>query len=178
MASAVALGTLGDRSAVPALIEVLRDEVADVRMQSVTALAELGDNSAIPALVEALRDEDEGFYERPSIRICAAEVLAEFGDAAITELLKAVISFPNSSYVVQALRCVCSSPNEKKLAATKEKLKEYSAFEWNRRGFELATQGNYQEAIACFQKAIEIDPEWEEPRKTKMECSTSINKGS
>lgn len=55
------LGKIGDRSAVPALIEALqRDESEDVRWSAAWALGELGDKAAIPALEEASeKDESE-----------------------------------------------------------------------------------------------------------------------
>lgn len=53
------LGQLGDRSAVPALIEALQtDENEDVRWSAAWALGELGDEAAILAL-EAASEGDE-----------------------------------------------------------------------------------------------------------------------
>ena len=52
------LGQLGDRAAVPALIEALQDESEDVRWSAAWALGELGDEAAIPAL-EAASQNDE-----------------------------------------------------------------------------------------------------------------------
>ncbi|MGD2091546.1 MAG: M56 family metallopeptidase [Candidatus Aminicenantes bacterium] len=56
--AANALGKLGDRRVVPALIETLRDENAVVREHAASALRDLGERRAVPALIEALADED------------------------------------------------------------------------------------------------------------------------
>jgi len=67
--------------------------------------------------------------------------------------------------VVVALRWVCSQPDEAKLSQTKDILKAYSAFELNKRGSELTARGEYWEAMDCFKKAVEIDPDWDVPKK-------------
>lgn len=60
------LGRLGDRSAVPALIEALQtDENEDVRWSAAWALGELGDEAAISALTAASEgDESEDVRSR------------------------------------------------------------------------------------------------------------------
>ena len=59
------LGQLGDRSAVPALLEALQDENEDVRWAAAWALGELGDKAAIPALtVASEKDESEDVRSR------------------------------------------------------------------------------------------------------------------
>jgi HEAT repeat protein len=59
-ASAVALGQIGSRDAVPALVEALSDERApsDVRRESARALGLIGDPSAVPALRAVLTAQD------------------------------------------------------------------------------------------------------------------------
>jgi len=52
------LGHLGDRLAVPALIEALQDENEDVRWSAAWALGKLGDEAAIPALEEASEGDE------------------------------------------------------------------------------------------------------------------------
>lgn len=60
------LGQMGDRSAIPALIEALQnDENEDVRWSAAWALGKLGDKAAIPALEEASEnDESEDVRNR------------------------------------------------------------------------------------------------------------------
>jgi len=43
--------------------------------------------------------------------------------------------------------------------AVEEGLKEKEVAKWNNRGIELEDEGKYEEAIWCFDKALEIDPE-------------------
>jgi len=65
------LGQLGDKSAVPALIETLQDENEDVRWSAAWALGELGDKSAIPALtVVSEEDESEDVRSRAWEALC------------------------------------------------------------------------------------------------------------
>jgi HEAT repeat protein len=61
-ASALALGTIRDKSAVPALIETLKDKNEDWKVRDAAAGVlgcEIGDKRAIPALIEALKDESK-----------------------------------------------------------------------------------------------------------------------
>ncbi len=150
--AAEALGELGDSAAIPALIEALKDEDAELRAQAAVALGEIGDRKAVPALIEALKDDEVRFVGSPTVQENAAEALVRLtGKQTITKLLEALGLFPEShkAYVVRTLRMVCSQPD-------KEKLGEYSALEWNKRGLELTTQASYQEAEPLFQRALSI----------------------
>jgi len=71
--AAAKLGKLGDRAAVPALIENLKTRTAHIRASCARALGDLGDPAAIPALIEALHDQD------PSVSYTAADALAQIG---------------------------------------------------------------------------------------------------
>jgi len=55
---ATMLARRGDESAMPALLEALRDEDKSVRLAAVPATARLGGSNAIPALLEFLQTED------------------------------------------------------------------------------------------------------------------------
>ncbi len=56
--AALQLGKIGDKSAVPSLIRVLKDKKDSVlKKEAAEALARIGDRRAIPALVEALKDQ-------------------------------------------------------------------------------------------------------------------------
>jgi len=50
---------LGDRSALPALIQALKDEYQSVRSSAAEALGQLGDKSALLALKAALASEKD-----------------------------------------------------------------------------------------------------------------------
>ena len=39
-----------------------------------------------------------------------------------------------------------------------------------RKGIENLESGNKEEAIKCFEKAISIDPDWQEPRENLKRC--------
>jgi HEAT repeat protein len=63
-----ALGRIGDRRAVPALIQVLRkDSTGGVRAQAATMLARIGDPRAVDPLIAALRDP-KGSVREASVR--------------------------------------------------------------------------------------------------------------
>jgi hypothetical protein len=96
--AAEALGELGDRRAVEALIDVLEnfregDSVYSVgqgvRTEAAVALGKLGDPRAFDPLIEAL--EDDSLY----VRVAAAEGLGLLGDPrAVRPLLVAKADFP------------------------------------------------------------------------------------
>jgi HEAT repeat protein len=85
---------LGDQSAVPALIEILKDKNANIgrRYSVAPAVAKLGDKSAVLTLIETLENDtylikaltDESEY----IRNLAANILEEIGEPAIPLLTK------------------------------------------------------------------------------------------
>src|SRR6266446_2434826 len=92
---ALALGRLGDREAVPALLEVVRDEGAvgrpadpETRVYALWALGAIGDPAALPELVARARDEDAGLRKTAvhalggfSGEEAKAALLAGLGDA-------------------------------------------------------------------------------------------------
>lgn len=55
-------GKMGDKSAVPALIEVLKDD-EHVRWRAALVLGKIGDKSAIPALSNMLKDKNKRVRE-------------------------------------------------------------------------------------------------------------------
>lgn len=82
--AARALGKIGDRRALSALIFCLRfDPSADVRKSAVWAL-HMGDERTIPALMDALADADEW------VRFGAIIVLSKMGTGVLKPLMKAV----------------------------------------------------------------------------------------
>lgn len=68
------LGKIGDRRAVPALMEALQAPSKYVRHYAAWALGTLADRQAVPALMTALRNEDQ------DLRRYAAKSLGEIGD--------------------------------------------------------------------------------------------------
>ena len=66
-----ALGDAGSRTAVPALIEGVRDDDPAVRQAAMGSLAKLKDRSAVPALIAALDDPNRG-VRRVAMRALAA----------------------------------------------------------------------------------------------------------
>ena len=85
--AAVALGSLGDRGAVPALIDapgapnIMAEERRGLREDLVNALGLLGDRRAVPALIQALED-----YEK-HVRSAALSSLSRLGGPQAEETL-------------------------------------------------------------------------------------------
>lgn len=84
--AALLLGEIGDRSAVPALVECVgQDENVRVRRRAIEALGKIGDTSAVPAITAALKSEDN--LERRD----AARALGALGDtSAVPGLIEAL----------------------------------------------------------------------------------------
>ncbi len=89
---ALALGRLGDRAAVPVLLEAAKDMGAEgraadpeTRVYALWALGAIGDPSALPDLLERARDED------PGIRKTAIHALGAFGTAEARAALVAAL---------------------------------------------------------------------------------------
>jgi len=76
----VALGNIGDKSAVDGLIETLEDEDYDIRMKAAEALGKIGDERAVPALTKAKRD-----FEKP-VRDAAKEALKKIENRSEPEV--------------------------------------------------------------------------------------------
>jgi len=83
--AAVALGRVGGKAAVPALVEALGDPEAQVRREAAKALGHIKDARAVPKVLAALRDPDA------NVRLYAAYALGEIKDPkAAKELLNAL----------------------------------------------------------------------------------------
>jgi len=171
--AAKALGELGDKSAVPALIEALK--YGYVQKGAAEALGRLGDKRAVPALVEALKSDDWG------MRNVVAIALGELGDrSTVPAVLEAMVDeeiLPDPHVMFRGLRRLCSHPDSAKLSEVKDKFKAWSALEWNKKGSTLVAQEEYITALECFEKAVEIDPVWEVPKKARDECLKNVDKG-
>lgn len=83
--AAIALGTLGDRTAGAGLIKALTDSDVGVRREAAKALAAIRDPKTVGALIKALKDADT------NVRFNAAYALGEIKDrAAAPALLEAL----------------------------------------------------------------------------------------
>ena len=76
-AAAAALGRLGDRRAVDALITATRDPMAEASEEAVKALGLLGDSRALPALNAAVLNADGFFLEQ--VRKAARDAIRRIG---------------------------------------------------------------------------------------------------
>src|SRR6266540_2463690 len=100
---ALALGRLGDREAVPALLEVVRDEGGpgrpadpETRVYALWALGTIGDPAALPELVARAHDEEAGLGDATEdVRWNAALALARRGEAAAGPVLVQMIDRPH-----------------------------------------------------------------------------------
>jgi HEAT repeat protein len=67
--AATGLGQLGDRRAVPALIETLKDGIAQVRRHAARALGMLGDDSAAEPLYALENDPDKSVRDEVALAL-------------------------------------------------------------------------------------------------------------
>lgn len=81
----LALGKLGDRSAVPAILDAARDPDPETRLYAVWSLGMLGDPRGFDAVLEASRAEDSG------MRKMAAYVMGKLGDRRAVDRLKVLL---------------------------------------------------------------------------------------
>lgn len=92
--AAVALGRLGDRSAVRYLARALRRDVDfQVRMAAARALGELGDPSALNSLIDTLLID-----ESINVRVLAAWALGHIGDRRAVSALLTVLRMKPTPY--------------------------------------------------------------------------------
>lgn len=100
------LGARGDRTAVPALVAVLDDDMSrrtGVWAEAIPALGSLGDARAVPILLEALELRDDDWLGREM----AASALGEIGDpAAVPSLLTAAAMADTRAAAVAALASI------------------------------------------------------------------------
>jgi HEAT repeat protein len=145
--AAVRLGRIGDRSAVPALIDALDDPDEGVRREAAKALGFLKDARAVAPLIAALDDADAnvrlyaayalGEIKDPKatgpllralrdrqwcVRDQAAWALREIGDPTIAAPLAAALKDPNAdaAHVVWLLRHLGGEQTTEQLAALLE----------------------------------------------------------
>lgn len=81
----LALGKLGDRSAVPVLLTATKDPDPETQLYSIWALGMLGDPRAVDAVLEASRSEE------PGMRKMAAYVAGKLGDRRVIPRLQVLL---------------------------------------------------------------------------------------
>lgn len=85
-ASAQALGLIGDKEAVPSLMDHAMDMDVDVAMDAIEALGLIGDKESLPLLIEGLNKADD-----PDLRINAADAIGRLGgEDAVDALIHAL----------------------------------------------------------------------------------------
>ena len=88
--AAKALGEIGDATAIPGLIDVLKDEDKKVCSTAVYALGKIGSETAISGLIEVLKYAGYG-YDMYNMRRSAADALGKIGsDTATSALIDAL----------------------------------------------------------------------------------------
>ena len=148
------LGKLGDRRAVPTLIQASQDDEFAVRYSAVSALGEIGDPRAVAALINVLTGPDYPLsveaqkallkigspavlqvipvlnHEKTLVRTAVADLLGELGDKrAIEPLLAALDDRSIRASVTKALAKLADKRTEKSLRALLND-REYSVRIW------------------------------------------------
>src|SRR5678815_3312578 len=82
--SALQVLSMVDIETLPTLLEFLRDDEPDLRMQAALAIGEQRDKRAVPALLEALNDSD------PNVRFHVIEALGKLRDLAAVDPLATI----------------------------------------------------------------------------------------
>ncbi|MGZ5492934.1 MAG: HEAT repeat domain-containing protein [Thermoanaerobaculia bacterium] len=80
------LGKLGDKRAVPVLVDALNDPVVETRIYALIALAELHDPGSVSAVIAATKDEDK------DVRKTAIYSLGEIGGARALPVLEEALN--------------------------------------------------------------------------------------
>ena len=89
--AAVALGQIGDASAVAPLMSALKSPAVDVRKSAAEALGQIGDRGAAEPLIAALKDASW------SVRRAAADALGQIRDPSAIEGLRAALEDHDSN---------------------------------------------------------------------------------
>ena len=84
------LGKLGDKRAVPVVVDALSDPVVENRIYALIALAELHDPSSVPAVIRATKDDDK------DVRTTAVYALGELRDPRALPVLQAGLDDPTA----------------------------------------------------------------------------------
>lgn len=134
------LGDLRSRRAVPALIEMARNEsVYFARNEAMRALGKIKDMRAVPALIEALNAPEVAgvpansneHFERSWTQIAAVETLGEFKDMrAVPDMLERLRCDHLQSRVVESLQKISGRVDAQQRKAIVGKLIEFTRSDW------------------------------------------------
>ncbi len=130
------LGAIGNKDAVPALIDALLDEDEDVRCDAATSLGEIGDERAIPQLLENLVEDPCGDVKQQAV-------------IALGKL--------QSNEALPYLRILCIS-RDKSICWDEDEFMQGGWDDWldiQLKSIELLGKMNDEEAIPFILKAIE-----------------------
>jgi len=161
-----ALGSLNDRTILIYLIKALEDGDGNVRFSAFNLLTNIGYNAGISKLIKCFDSLILYAIYTVHTREKMRSFMKSFDDN-LTFRKVLIESLSTGSHIdikLRILRNIYSKPDEEVLSILKQTLKPYSAFEWNRKGLKHLEAGKKKGAIKCFKKAIEIDPDWQEPR--------------
>ena len=100
-AAAKALGSLGDKAAVPSLCELVNDPDHDVREAVIGALSKLGDAQALPAVIAALMDVERSVRNLAQTAVRKLDANWERSDAARAVLPAIQLALSHPDYWVR-----------------------------------------------------------------------------
>ncbi len=98
--AAAALGHIGDAAAIPALMQLIHDRSAEVRLAVVVALGQFGSPQVLSGLIEALDDENR------NVRLVAIRGLTRLGDRRAVPALQQATGDIDSHVARAARRAV------------------------------------------------------------------------
>ena len=129
-------------AAVPALIEMSKDNAAWLRWHSVRALGEINDLRALPVLVQALTDTDH------SVAWAAAKGLSSFGRLSVGPVLRLLMSTEVTPWLVETASYVLNNQRDSRLDAYIEPVIEEMHEVSFRIGTMLAAQKALKQLVA------------------------------
>ncbi len=127
------IGKSDPTTMVPILIELLKHNQMETRLNAVKALGEIGSEEAIPvlaALVESGSAKRKRDREEAEVRQLAVAALGKIGGKAVPELVK-ITQNKGSSLRVDAIRALSALGDEKAVQPLLDALKEKSSREIN-----------------------------------------------
>ena len=100
MGALIALRIIGDRNAIPKIIDALQDENRFVRREAAKSLGRIGDERVIEPLTRALKDEDT------SVRMRAVSALAKFSRDDVIDTLIGALDDNDSGVRLRAVQAL------------------------------------------------------------------------
>ncbi|WFN34154.1 tetratricopeptide repeat protein [Methanogenium sp. S4BF] len=148
--SRTAIRTPGVRKELECLVHYLKEKEQSIHEKQSSIQ---GNNRMLDELVSFLRDgADDGILETPGNRAsCVAG--CEQGNTVFEQ---------DSILVSQAINSEKEIPEGHKWYDTMLAIHPDDAIAWNAKGLTLVEAGSFQEALACFTRALEIDPGYTE----------------